>query len=137
MQSFFTVAKRPDVWQQLRAEVDHLHGERPIFEQLKQMHYFRYCLNESELAPSLVQSDKPILVSQHLKREYWPIAEVLRLYPPLPHNARIAVKDTILPTRGGGEARSPILIPPSTKVEFHIAALHRCKDLWGADAEEY
>ena len=45
---FFTIAKRPDVWQQLRAEVDHLHGERPTYEQLKQMQYVRYCLNESE-----------------------------------------------------------------------------------------
>ena len=65
---FFTIAKRPDVWQQLRAEVEHLHGERPTFEQLKQMQYFRYCLNESESGSSLIGSDKPILVSWHSKR---------------------------------------------------------------------
>ena len=67
---FFTIAKRPDVWQQLRAEINHLHGERPTFEQLKQMHYVRYCLNESESASLPVGSDKPVLVSQRLKREY-------------------------------------------------------------------
>ena len=50
---FFTIAKRPDIWQQLRAEVDHLHGERPTYEQLKQMQYVKYCLNESESASSL------------------------------------------------------------------------------------
>ena len=60
---FFTIAKRPDVWQQLRAEVDHLHGERPTYEHLKQMQYVRYCLNESESASSFVGSDKPFLVS--------------------------------------------------------------------------
>ena len=46
--SFFMVARRPDVWLQLRAEVDRLHGEKPTLEQLKQMQYVKYCLNESE-----------------------------------------------------------------------------------------
>ena len=45
---FFTLAKNPRVWRRLRAEVEPLKGEKPSFEQLMQMQYFRCCLNESE-----------------------------------------------------------------------------------------
>ena len=46
---FFTLARKPNVWLQLRAEVKQLKGEKPTFEQLMHMRYFRCCLNESEL----------------------------------------------------------------------------------------
>ena len=50
---FLTVANRPDIWLRLRAEVDHLNGEKPTFEQLKKMHYSRHCLNESEFTANV------------------------------------------------------------------------------------
>ncbi len=43
---WFILARRPDVWHKLRAEVDALSGEKPTFAQLKDMKYLRYCLNE-------------------------------------------------------------------------------------------
>ena len=44
--TFFVLARRPDIWQKLRAEVDALEGERPTFQQIKDMKYLRWVLNE-------------------------------------------------------------------------------------------
>ena len=43
---WFMMARRPDVWAKLRAEVDALGGEKPSFAQVKDMKYLRYTLNE-------------------------------------------------------------------------------------------
>ncbi|KAL9122379.1 MAG: hypothetical protein Q9187_001063 [Circinaria calcarea] len=54
---FFQLARRPDVWQQLRQEVmEKLQGATPSFSQLREMKYLRYCLNESK-------SSKPPLLA--------------------------------------------------------------------------
>lgn len=134
---FLTIANRPDVWLQLRAEVEHLNGEKPTFEQLRQMKYVKNCLNESESPPLLVTTSDPILVLNWAELGTLTNAQALRLYPPLPHNARVAVQDTILPTGGGTDGHAPIFVPAGTKIEFHASALHRRKDLWGEDAEDY
>ena len=44
---WFILARRPDVWQKLRAEVDALGGEPPEYQQIKEMKYLRAVLNES------------------------------------------------------------------------------------------
>ena len=43
---FFILAKRPDVWQILRAEVGGLGTQKPSFEQLKSMTYLQNCIKE-------------------------------------------------------------------------------------------
>ena len=43
---WFEVAKRPDIWAKLRAEVDQLNGERPTLAQIKDMKYLEYVLKE-------------------------------------------------------------------------------------------
>ena len=44
---WFTLARRPDIWAKLRKEVDEtLYGERPTFEQLKEMKYLKAVMNE-------------------------------------------------------------------------------------------
>lgn len=45
---FFMLARTPRVWQKLRAEVDSLAGERPTYEQIKDMKYLKAVLNECE-----------------------------------------------------------------------------------------
>jgi len=45
---FHVLAKRPDVWAKLRAEVEALEGGRPSFEKLKDMKYLQYCIKECE-----------------------------------------------------------------------------------------
>lgn len=45
-----TLARRPDIWAKLRAEVDAIGGERPSFAQVKDLKYLRYTLNECKLS---------------------------------------------------------------------------------------
>ena len=53
--AWFVIAKRPDIWVKLRAEVDQLGGENPTYEQLKGMKYLKAVLNECKVYVFLVQ----------------------------------------------------------------------------------
>ncbi len=44
--TWFVLAKRPDIWDKLRAEVDELGTDPPTYEQIKEMKYLRAVLNE-------------------------------------------------------------------------------------------
>lgn len=43
---WFVLARRPDIWAKLREEVDALGGEKPTFQQIKDMKYLKWILNE-------------------------------------------------------------------------------------------
>lgn len=106
---FFILARNPQVWQRLRDEViDQLQGRKPTLDDLKAMKYLGYCLNEA-----------------------------LRFYPVAPGSSRVALKDGILPKGGGVDGESPVFVPAGTLVMFHYFALHKRKDLWGPDADEF
>ncbi|RDW62146.1 hypothetical protein BP6252_11579 [Coleophoma cylindrospora] len=107
-QIFYILARRPDVFKKLRDEVMQLDGKRPSFEQMKNMKYLKGCLNET-----------------------------LRLRPVLPSNGRIAVVDTVLPLGGGPDGKSPVFVKAGQNVNFHTWAMHRRKDYYGEDAEEF
>jgi cytochrome P450 len=49
----------------------------------------------------------------------------------------MAIVDTTLPVGGGPTGKSPIFVPTGTNIAFHVTALHRRKDLWGEDAEDF
>ncbi|CAD6593500.1 MAG: hypothetical protein ASARMPRED_007579 [Alectoria sarmentosa] len=105
---FYILARRPDVWAKLEAEVEELNGRAPTYEQLRNMTYLRYVLNET-----------------------------LRLWPVVPINSRIAVRDTVLPTGGGPDHKSPVFVSKGQEVSFPSYALHRRKDIYGLDANEF
>lgn len=44
--TFFILARRPDIWNKLRAEVLALNGKKPSFEELKSMTYMSWTFNE-------------------------------------------------------------------------------------------
>lgn len=46
--TFFVLARRPDIWAKLKAEVDTLGGVAPTYETLRGMKYIKYLLNECE-----------------------------------------------------------------------------------------
>ena len=46
--TWFVLARRPDIWAKLREEVDALGGEKPTFEQIKDMKYLKWVFNECE-----------------------------------------------------------------------------------------
>ncbi|KAK3166833.1 hypothetical protein OEA41_009958 [Lepraria neglecta] len=105
---WFELSKRPAVWDKLQREVSSLNGEFPTFEQLKEMKFLRAILNES-----------------------------LRLYPIVPENSRMAVVDTVLPVGGGEDGKSPIFVKNGQMAHWSVYVMHRRKDIYGEDAEEY
>ncbi|THG93088.1 hypothetical protein EW026_g8046 [Hermanssonia centrifuga] len=62
----------------------------------------------------------------------------MRLYPavaiPRPWNIRSAVKDTTLPST---DPSKPFYIPAGTPITYSVQCMHRRKDYWGPDAEEF
>lgn len=105
---FWILARREDVWARLVAEVEGLNGRVPTYEELRGLTYLRCILNET-----------------------------LRLWPIAPINSRVAVRDTILPTGGGPDHKSPVFIPKGQMVSLPIYALHRRKEIYGPNANEF
>ena len=65
------------------------------------------------------------------------LKEALRLFPSVPVNTRTAHKTTTLPTGGGEDGKSPVLIRKGQNVAYCVYAMHRRKDLYGDDADEF
>ncbi|OAA79127.1 Cytochrome P450 [Akanthomyces lecanii RCEF 1005] len=106
---FFMLAKEPERYQRLRQEVLSVCGDAPpLPEQLKQMEYLRWCVQES-----------------------------LRLHPVIPTNAREATRDTTLPVGGGREGTEPLLVKKGTLIVYNIFAMHRDKAVFGDDADKF
>jgi len=106
--TWHVLARRPDIWAKLKAEVDELGGERPDYSSIKDMKYLKYVLNES-----------------------------LRLMPVVPGNSREAVRDTVLPLGGGPDGKSPVFVPKGWVVGYSPWSMHRREDYYGADAFEF
>ncbi|KAJ7254379.1 cytochrome P450 [Mycena haematopus] len=63
------------------------------------------------------------------------INEAMRLYPSVPFNIRQCIKATTWPSPDPNE--KPIYIPAGAQVPYSVLLMHRRKDLWGPDAEEF
>lgn len=125
---WWTLSKRPDVWAKLRAEVDALGGEAPTYAQIKDMKYLRFVMNECE---SLQKRGRKHRKPSNLT------ALALRIHPVVPGNARMALKDTVVPLGGGPDGKSPVFIPKGWTLAWSVWTMHRRKDLFGEDAEEF
>ncbi|KAK0634570.1 cytochrome P450, partial [Bombardia bombarda] len=109
---FWELARRPDVWAKLQADVDGLglgEDKKPSYDDLKLgLVYLKAILNES-----------------------------LRMYPNIGITFRWAARDTTLPTGGGPDGKSPCFVPRGRRIITSFNALHHRKDLWGDDADEF
>ena len=106
---WFVIARRPDIFAKLKREVDDaLHGAAPTYEQLRNLKYLKYCLNES-----------------------------LRLHPVVPANSRLAIRDTVLPVGGGPAQDAPLFVPKGTIFVYHPFSMHRRQDFFGPDADAF
>lgn len=65
------------------------------------------------------------------------INETMRLYPVVPFNRRVALKDTKIPTGGGKDGLSPVYIKKGQPVLYSTYVLQRRKDIWGEDADSF
>lgn len=102
------LARRPDIWSKLKTEVDKLHGNKPTYEEIKDMKYLRWVLNES-----------------------------LRLMPVVPSNTRVAIEDVVLPIGGGEDGRSPLFLPKGWAIHYSPYSMHRRPDIYGSDCDEF
>lgn len=86
---FYELSKRPDLYQELRREIEKTVGldAAPSYEHLKSMKLLQHTMNET-----------------------------LRLYPVVPFNVRVALKDTTLPHGGGPDGNSPIGVLQGTPI---------------------
>ncbi|KAF2084281.1 putative cytochrome P450 alkane hydroxylase [Saccharata proteae CBS 121410] len=105
---WFVLTRSPQIWGKLREEICQLQDRQPSFEELKQLKYLQACIKET-----------------------------LRLYPSIPINSRTSNKDTVLPVGGGRDGKWPIFLARGTVVGFNIWAMHRRKDIYGPDAEDF
>ncbi|GKT42665.1 cytochrome P450 [Colletotrichum spaethianum] len=105
---FWILARRGDVVKRLRDEVEGLQGRKPTWEEMKDMKYLNMVLKE-----------------------------ILRLYPTVSTMSRGTARDTTLPVGGGPDGKSPIFVPKGTTVRWSTFRVHRRKDLYGEDADEF
>lgn len=107
--TIYILATHPDVFRQLRQEVLAICGPDmpPTYETVRDMKYLRAVLNES-----------------------------LRLFPPVPINQRFCgTEPAAFPSSTPGGAS--LYVPAQTDIIYIPLLLHRRKDLWGPDAEEF
>lgn len=110
---FMVFTQHPDVYDKLRAIVLEEFGtynqpKNLTFSNLKSCNYLQWILNET-----------------------------LRLYPVVPVDGRRALRDTTIPSGGGPDGRSPVYVRKGQQVDYSVYVMHRRKDLWGPDAEEF
>lgn len=61
----------------------------------------------------------------------------LRLATPIAANSRTAARETILPRGGGPDGKQPILVPKGMPVRWSSYSMHRSKEVYGQDADEF
>lgn len=88
---FYELSNHPEVVAKLREEIlKHVGADRaPTYDDLKNMRYLQHTLNEA-----------------------------LRLYPAVPYNVRVALKDTTLPHGGGPDGTDRIGITEGTPIGY-------------------
>ncbi|KAM0146438.1 hypothetical protein ACHAQE_010734 [Botrytis cinerea] len=105
---FMILSREKNVLAKLRKEVMSLEGRNPTFEEIKDMKYLKWCINET-----------------------------MRLYPIVPTTSRVAIRDTVLPRGGGPDEKSPTMVKKGDLVQWSSYVLHRRTDIYGEDADQF
>jgi cytochrome P450 len=100
---FYLLSMHPHVTQKLRLEIMEHVGlqDPPTYKDLKSMRYLQHTMNE-----------------------------VLRLYPVVPYNLRVALRDTTLPHGGGPNGDQPVGVLDGTMVGYSTLLMQRREDLY-------
>lgn len=107
---FYELSMHPEVVQKLRREIVEVVGleKPPTYANLKSMRYLQHTMNE-----------------------------VLRLYPVIPYNVRVALKDTTLPRGGGPDGNAPVGITAKTICAYSPLLMQRRPDLYPAPSPSF
>jgi cytochrome P450 len=107
---FWELAHSPETVIKLRKEILDKIGssKRPTYLHLKEMKYLQNVLSE-----------------------------VLRLYPVVPFNVRLALCDTTLPTGGGEDGTEPIAVLKDTPVGYSPLTMQRRADIFGPTVNDF
>jgi cytochrome P450 len=135
---FFVLAKEKDIYDKLRSEVISIAGnETPTHQQLKQMEYLKWCVQECKWY-TLQQNSLSDLLPWYLECGCELTSDTaLRLHPVIPTNAREATRDTTLPYGGGQDGQAPLFVNRGALIVYNIFAMHRDKAVFGENAEEF
>lgn len=49
----------------------------------------------------------------------------------------MAIRDTVLPLGGGPNGLQPVFVPKGTHASYNLYAMHRRKDIYGPDADNF
>ncbi|GJN72923.1 cytochrome P450 52A11 [Purpureocillium lilacinum] len=101
--AIYELARHPEALAKLRNEILDTVGpdKPPTYEHLKNMSYLKAVLNET-----------------------------LRLYPSVPFNVRLALKDTTLPRGGGPDGSEPLPVLKDTPIGYSTLVMQRRPDLY-------
>ncbi|ODA76588.1 hypothetical protein RJ55_07858 [Drechmeria coniospora] len=108
--ALYELGRNPVILAKLRNEILDTVGPStpPTYDHLKNMPYLKATLNE-----------------------------ILRLYPAVPFNVRLALKDTTLPRGGGEDGSEPIAVLKDTPVGYSTLVMQRRADLYPPVSESF
>ncbi|KAK7422209.1 hypothetical protein QQX98_001732 [Neonectria punicea] len=108
--ALYELSRHPQVVAKLRAELLQTVGptRTPTYEDLKNMPYLKAILNEA-----------------------------LRLYPAVPFNVRLALKDTTLPRGGGPDGSEPLPVLKDTPIAYSTLVMQRRADLYPPESDKF
>lgn len=78
--AWFVLAKRPDIWANLRAEVDQIGSELPTFEKITEMKYLRAFLKECKARTLLLSIMPAFLIKEKLSKETRKISRLISFF---------------------------------------------------------
>ncbi|KAM3070968.1 hypothetical protein ACMFMG_009876 [Clarireedia jacksonii] len=131
----FMLARYPDVWSKLRAEVLAIRNQKLTFELLKSLKYTHSAINENKPShPSFPSSQRHKPTELFTNRSP---PRALRLQPPVGGSWKTHLSPCILPHGGGSSGQDPILLRPSDEVRMSFTPLHTDPEIWGSNALEF
>jgi cytochrome P450 len=133
---FWYLSRNPGSVSKIREEIAALGVADPTWEQLRDMKYLNMVIKEGkslQIVPRKLTSHTNTL-RRNTKADACP---ALRLFPPVGTNSRVAARNTVLPRGGGPDGKSPLFVPKGTQCRYSSHSLHRHRDVYGEDAEEW
>ncbi|KAK3989184.1 cytochrome P450 [Cladorrhinum sp. PSN332] len=108
--TIYELARHPEAVAKLRAEILSVVGptRAPTYEDLKGMKHLQNVMNET-----------------------------LRLYPVVPFNVRLALKDTTLPRGGGPDGSLPVKVLKNTPIGYSTLVMQRRPDLYPSVSPQF